>query len=105
MSNAVNRRQAAILLSVFVMAAAFPMTLVLSWATGETTDEVSKTTVAAKTTIVVTKVMAETEATTAVPLPAFTEDSDRSDAATQAVSMMLVGSLLIGIGTVVRRVV
>jgi hypothetical protein len=105
MSNAVHRRHAAVVLAAFVMAAAFPMTLVLSRDTGETTDEVSKTAVATKTTIVVTKVMAETQATTAVPLPAFSEDSDRSDAATQAASMMLVGSLLIGIGTVVRPVI
>jgi hypothetical protein len=98
MSTAVHRRHAAVVLAAFVVAAAFPMTLVLSRDGSDSPDEVVVTTV-------VTKVMTDAEAAAVVPLAPFTEDSDRTDAAAQAASMLFVGSLLIGIGTVVRRVV
>jgi hypothetical protein len=97
MRNELHRRHAAFVLAALVLATAFPMTLTLSRDGGERPDEV----IVAR---VVTKVMADSDAAAAVPNPSFADGSDWTDAAKQTASMMLVGTLLIGIGTVVRRV-
>jgi len=96
MRNELHRRHVAFVLAASVLAAAFPMTLALSRDGGERPDEVV-------VTAVVSRVMANSDAAAAVPLP-YAADSDWTDAAAQTASMMLVGSLLIGIGTVVRRI-
>ena len=98
MRNQVHRRHAAFVLAAFVMAGALPLTIPLSRDSGDAPAELI-------VPGVVSKVMTDTESATAVPLRPFAADPDGTDAAEQAASMMLVGTLLIGIGSMVRRIV
>ena len=96
MRKQVLTRRAALVLTALVIAAAFPMML-------PSREHAASAEVMMETTN--TMIVADSAASATIPDATFTGDTagDESDVA-QTAAMMLVGTLLIGIGSVVRRV-
>ena len=92
----VHTQRKALVLAVAVMAAAFPMMLPFSPASGDASAEVV-------TMDVATPSSEAPAGPAASPRPSLLGGAAESDDAPQTVSMLLVGTLLIGIGTAVRR--
>jgi hypothetical protein len=97
MRKQVHTRRAALVLTAIVIAAAFPMTLP-SRQHAASAEVVMRETPNAM-------IVTDRAASATIPTAALTSDpaADESDVA-QTAAMMLVGTLLIGIGSVVRRV-
>lgn len=96
MRKQVHTRRAALVLTALVIAAAFPMML-------PSREHAASAEVVMENTNAM--IVADSAAPATIPSATFTGEpaEDESDVA-QTVAMMLVGTLLIGIGSVVRRV-
>ena len=98
MRKQVHTRRTALVLTALVIAAAFPMTFP------------SREHAASAEVVMVENanamIVADRSAAATIPSATFTGDpaGDESDIAAETAAMMLVGTLLIGIGSVVRRV-
>jgi hypothetical protein len=97
MRKQVHTRRGALVLTALAIAAVFPMTL----PSREHAASAEVATMETRNAMIV----ADTAAVATIPSATFTGDpeADESDIA-QTAAMMLVGTLLIGIGSVVRRV-